>query len=477
MKNTTNRIFTNCLLDIKSTDISLYAGVAALSATKTLAILIFALSITACTTDVGFTVNTSQDLNDLDPGDGVCGTNTAGSVCSLRAAIEEANEVIDSLRVQITVSIGIYELTLPGELLITRGRMTLSGAGQDNTIVDGLNQGRILRINGADVNQFLIEKLTLRNGALGSTERGGAVRIETTDQPYLVTFNDVAILDSRAGFVGGGIYAQENGVLNILNSLIAGNFSTNETEACNSSGGGQSGGGGIFANGPTVSIINSEIRDNCGSNGGGVSFDEGSNHLILRSTIANNRSMSAGGGVLFRGNSGGRIEDSTITGNRVTNSQANITDGSAAGLHVQEGTLAIISTTIVDNVHDFPGDHLTGGIRAEGGSVDLRNTVLADNLSGGNNDDCSGVISSSGGNFFGDGVACTFIGSPTDIVNGGNPDLGNLVNNGGITRTMLPNFGSPLINSGISGCEPIDQRGLAFSAPLGDGCDIGAVER
>ena len=114
----------------------------------------------------------------------------------------------------------------------------------------------------------------------------------------------------------------------------------------------------------------------------------------------------------------------------------------------------------------------------EGGTVNLRNTVLADNSGGGFNEgDCVGPISSSGGNFFSDGVACTLVALPSDIVNGDDPLLGSLVNNGGTTRTMRPDSGSPLIDNGINGCEPIDQRGLAFPSPLGGGCDIGAVER
>src|SRR5918995_3728556 len=40
-----------------------------------------------------FTVNTTQDFSDIDPGDGTCdGSSTFLTPCTLRAAIQEANE-------------------------------------------------------------------------------------------------------------------------------------------------------------------------------------------------------------------------------------------------------------------------------------------------------------------------------------------------------------------------------------------------
>jgi uncharacterized repeat protein (TIGR02543 family) len=60
------------------------------------------------------------------------------------------------------------------------------------------------------------------------------------------------------------------------------------------------------------------------------------------------------------------------------------------------------------------------------------------------------------------------------------PQLGLLADNGGPTRTMLPQTGSPAIDAIPGGQSPCsgstlrDQRGVA--RPQGNGCDIGAVE-
>ncbi len=56
-----------------------------------------------------------------------------------------------------------------------------------------------------------------------------------------------------------------------------------------------------------------------------------------------------------------------------------------------------------------------------------------------------------------------------------NPALGALADNGGFSRTMLPNTGSPAINAAdTAACPPTDQRGIPRAQ--GGRCDIGAVE-
>lgn len=56
----------------------------------------------------------------------------------------------------------------------------------------------------------------------------------------------------------------------------------------------------------------------------------------------------------------------------------------------------------------------------------------------------------------------------------GDPKLGNLADNGGFTRTMLPGAGSAAIDTGSPTIFVIDQRGI--SRPQGAGMDIGSVE-
>src|ERR1051326_7209923 len=56
-----------------------------------------------------FTVNSTTDAVDVNPGDGTCAT--AGSVCTLRAAIQEANAHAGDDTIDVPA--GTYVLTIP----------------------------------------------------------------------------------------------------------------------------------------------------------------------------------------------------------------------------------------------------------------------------------------------------------------------------------------------------------------------------
>jgi CSLREA domain-containing protein len=57
-----------------------------------------------------FTVNSTDDLVDANPGDGKCETQAGNGVCTLRAATQEANALQEAS--SIDVPAGTYQLTL-----------------------------------------------------------------------------------------------------------------------------------------------------------------------------------------------------------------------------------------------------------------------------------------------------------------------------------------------------------------------------
>src|SRR2546421_12762202 len=85
-----------------------------------------------------FTVNTTADAVDINPGDGICATAAEVGPCSLRAAIMEANHQTGGLtKIVIPASVTPYVLTIApafdddettGDLNITRAT-TIEGAG------------------------------------------------------------------------------------------------------------------------------------------------------------------------------------------------------------------------------------------------------------------------------------------------------------------------------------------------------------
>ena len=156
-------------------------------------VLLLCATASSSAADREFDVNTADDLHDLNPGDGICAANASGDQCSLRAALEEARLVIDSLGVLIRVPLDTYVLSL-GQLELDRGGVTVRGMGQGNTVVDGSSSSRIVAISGRDARLILFEGLTLRNGWTGTASSGGGVYIDS--EHALVTFSSVTIEDN-----------------------------------------------------------------------------------------------------------------------------------------------------------------------------------------------------------------------------------------------------------------------------------------
>jgi CSLREA domain-containing protein len=410
----------------------------------------------ACTASIEYVVNTTSDFPDAAPGDQVCAGR--GDLCSLRAAIEETNAHAPGDAVLIVVPAGTYDLN--SALALTHNNVFVSGDHRDTTIIRQTQSGeRVLAISTPlDIR---IARVTLRDGSLGTGGNGGAVRIDG-DGDYSVSFFQSRLTGNRAGFWGGGVYAEgTEGTIWFIESLVDNNDST-QGSGC-SAGGGQSGGGGIMMNGPKLLLQRTEVSDNCGAQGGGVRIDGSQNHSIRQSTIAGNGAAGRAGGLFIHGGAQGRIEDSTIAENN---------GPVAGGILISGGQFEIESVTIAGNTSIGTSDGPTGAggiLSADDANVSLKNTVIASN--NGVPFDCEGSFAPAGGNFVGDHDAdCDIDAEATDVLDGGSPGLGPLL--GG---SMRPNADSPLVNAGVPGCDPFDQ--LSNAAPVGAACDIGAVER
>src|SRR5689334_34334 len=68
-----------------------------------------------------FTVNVTDEANDALSGDGRCDTNLfqSGDQCSLRAAIEAANENADADEIDFAINSGVQTINVRGTLLIS----------------------------------------------------------------------------------------------------------------------------------------------------------------------------------------------------------------------------------------------------------------------------------------------------------------------------------------------------------------------
>jgi hypothetical protein len=237
-------------------------------------------------------------------------------------------------------------------------------------------------------------------------------------------------------------------------------------------------GGGIFNLG-NLTIINSTFTGNHavgGSGEGGAIDTENGTVAIINTTISGNTAETDGGGLLNCGGSTTTLTNVTITDNRAD--ADNNTTGDGGGVsQISSNPLTLRNTIVAGN---FKG---TGATASDvsvpvppGGTIDATNSK--NNLIGVNTG-LTGITNGSNGNQVGTA------GTPI------NPLLGPLAANGGPTQTHLLRPGSPAINTGANANLPLDTLDLdgdsdtaetlpfdqrRFPRIVNTTVDIGAVE-
>lgn len=446
-----------------------------------------------------FTVTSNSDAADATI-NGIC--DTGGGVCTLRAAIQEADATSGAI---INFGLGgsiSYLLTL-GELNIT-SNMTIVGNGSGNTIIDGDANSRVFDISSPSL-LVSISNVTIQNGR---TNQGAG--IYNTGQLSLT--NSIVMSNTANTGAdpkdGGGIY--NTGALTITNSFI----NHNSAPAVNFSGGG----GGIHNYGGSVLLKNSTLDSNSTNFlGGAIQVDSGTVSLV-DSTVNSNIAVY-GGGIYNGGLSGSgtlNITRSGIFSNTATNSSfpggggginnhagvatvlnstiyLNVANRDGGGIYNDDGfggTTRLYNVTLSGNFADWDADGVGtgGGIT---GSVTLRNTILAGNYKYASlfqfwvHDDCKGTINSEDFNLIQTTTGCSISGATGNNKTGLDPQFSYPISyNGGPTLNLALLPTSPALDSGnTGGCRdvlgaliPTDQRGWARPYPAGGRCDIGAYE-
>jgi hypothetical protein len=432
----------------------------------------------------------------------VTNTNDSGPG-SLRQALAVAH---DGDRITFAVS-GTITLT-SGGLVVTKN-VTISGPGANELSIDG-NQGpsvfsvdTIATISGLAIRNGFdgIENpgtLTVSNCVLSGNSRDGIFNtgILTVSNCVLsgnsaggifnagtLTVSNCDLSGNSSDGIGNDALSSgpasltvvnsnvsDNGLSGIFNSAVELGVVTatirSTTVSGNSAGGvvtstnfsrgnvfitdctisGNSAGGIVAGVNDFLSVANSTINGNSGTNGGGITvsgLDPSSS--IVNTTVSGNSAGTSGGGIAIREfNASLRIANSTITGNSAPSGGGIYIDGQF-GVSVVE-----ISNTILN------AGALGANIFNGGGTVTV--TSQGYNLS---SDNASGYLT-----------------GPGDQINT-DPLLGPLQNNGGptFTHALLP--GSPAIDTGDPNFSPPpfnDQRGCPFDRVFNGRIDIGSLE-
>jgi hypothetical protein len=321
------------------------------------------------------------------------------------------------------------------ENILLRHTVHINGAGRDETIVNGKKHGsEFLIAYNADAD-VTITGMTMRNGS-GSGDGGAIYHCNGR-----LTLKDVAIegngvRGSQLNGYGGAMYNCPGSTLTIIDSTFRNNFAEV---------------GGAICNGGVLTIINTTFNDNTAlkQRGGGAIFNYGTLH-VANSTFSGNTAADGVGGAIHNGElvgltGGAQIDNSTISGN----------------------TAAV-------------GPSGGGGIYNKAGQpIYVQNTIIANNVAR----NCGGArLATEGFNLSSD-MSCDLDGAGD--LNGVDPKLGLLQDNGGPTWTMALQSGSPAIDAGNrSGCRDwlghllaTDQRGMPRpDRHESSGCDMGAYE-
>ena len=377
-----------------------------------------------------FTVDSALDLPDNVPGDGSCAASTnsittAGPiepVCTLRAAVEEANALAGDDTIQFDPSIDGIPISVdsPGQTAIfisafPAAKLTIDGNGPTQTLIDGcanfpncVADRTIFEV--ADTSAEFRD-LAIRGGR--GSNAGGVFADDATIAFHSVSFEGNAATQMT---FGGGAIMSNSSALSVDASTFVNNSSPTEGGAIlsyqdppglasitNSTfDNNQAPIGGAISSHGAMAVAQSTFTSNDASNQGGAiattfSLEAAGALLVEDSTFTQNAAENAGGAIskiagaatVRRTN----IIDNDVTvaccsghtGAGISNAAGDLTvedsliqDGRSligGGVYVQAGTVSIVRSALIGN-----GATFGGAVTLDGGTLTLTNSTLSSNI-------------------------------------------------------------------------------------------------
>ena len=454
------------------------------------------------------------------------------SACSLRNAVASINESSslggcsshdNPYGINDTI---VFAPTLIGSEIVVQGEpievsMAMRIDGQDNDItISGNNETRIFSCNS--VNLFELHDISLRNAQ--DSGDGGAIwasfcplymsGVEMMNNisggdggAIFATFSSVHVEGSNissntSGGAGGAIYSQPARDIQIVNSVISENSSSEGAIRANGNAAlliehshiSNNDGSAIWTINVDISISNSLIDGNSASwSGGGIHTFSGSSNESVEVDIAESSFLgnSAGhhGGALYTLNRAHiDIRQSTFYGNNAAMSGGAVYIRDASSLNVQNSTFSSNSTQsesfagggaihAVNLLTQVELTHVTmfNNRSNEGGAISiddvaqvrLSNSIIARSQDGADCISQGGLVVADEFNIIVNDECSTS--ASNDI-----PDLAPIGNNGGQTMThAIRPYSAGWKNGNPQDCLDFDQRGVLRGSQK---CDVGSFE-
>jgi len=344
-----------------------------------------------------FVVNSTGDGDDAFPGDGNCETQVGNGVCTLRAAIEEANAHAGGDGISFSIpttdpgySNGVWTVRLTKALPNVSDSVNITGPGVDKLIVQrstvsGTPLFRIFNVTTAGTVNF--SGITMTNGSAtnentGQLNSGGGIRnlnggtVNVTN--CTLSGNSAVGNGSSTAAFGGGIFNNSTGTVNVTNSTLTANSAT---------GGGLAGRGGAICNNGTgiVNVTNGTLSGNTADvSGGGIDNLSTGTVNLTNSMLSSNRvgGLCCGGAGAAIDNFSGTVSitNSTVSGNSfIVNSNTSGFRYYGGGINTSCGTVTVTNSTISNNSSMIGGGISSFPNQFGCGTVTITNSTISGN--------------------------------------------------------------------------------------------------
>jgi hypothetical protein len=377
----------------------------------------------------------------------------------------------------------------PGAAVTTRGEIKVVDSKVHQNLAEEPGGGIMAQRRATVVRSIITGNLANDDGGGVYARRGGVQVFDSIVNGNLVdgsggaigSTGDILVVRSRVDGNttdgdGGALYADEDGDITVIDSTVDGSTADGP-------------GGAIFTLEGDVTIVNSTVNGNRSDDRGGAISGE-ADVTVINSTIARNAAVAhVGGGIWSR-------SDAFILNSTISNNYAEALGGGV----LAAGTVGLVKSTIMDNVAPVAANIGAGErLDAFGSIIGPAKLDPTGGQAQPTSRNCQVPRSRSFGFNFVTDASCG-LSTATDVVNGGDPMLGELSQNGGLGETRHPAGGSPVVDrippadcdfrpfgdvlEGEQHLEGLvadrlalaraDQRGMP--RPQGPACDIGAVE-